>query len=102
MKRRLEIENYLNKFAKRIYFRKNDMFMKRSMIQKAFSVFEKRVRKVSPRSIGNWWKYAAVLLFPILVVGSWKLMHETEQVFYSSFVCCTNSAGMFASRVGFG
>lgn len=47
---------------------------------KAFSVFEKRVRKVSSRSIGNWWKYAAVLLFPILVVGSWKLMHETEQV----------------------
>ena len=47
---------------------------------KAFSVFEKRVRRVSPRSIGNWWKYAAVLLFPILVVGSWKLMHETEQV----------------------
>ena len=46
---------------------------------KAFSVFEKRVRKVSSRSIGNWWKYAAVLLFPILVVGSWKLMHETEQ-----------------------
>ena len=47
---------------------------------KAFSVFEKRVRKVSSRGIGNWWKYAAVLLFPILVVGSWKLMHETEQV----------------------
>ena len=47
---------------------------------KAFSVFEKRVRKVSSRSIGNWWKYAAVLLFPILVVGSWRLMHETEQV----------------------
>lgn len=47
---------------------------------KAFSVFEKRVRRVSPRSIGNWWKYAAVLLFPILVVGSWRLMHETEQV----------------------
>lgn len=47
---------------------------------KAFSVFEKRVRKVSSRSIGNWWKYAAVLLFPILVVGAWKLMHETEQV----------------------
>ena len=47
---------------------------------KAFSVFEKRVRKVSSRSIGNWWKYVAVLLFPILVVGSWKLMHETEQV----------------------
>ena len=47
---------------------------------KAFSVFEKRVRKVYSRSIGNWWKYAAVLLFPILVVGSWKLMHETEQV----------------------
>lgn len=47
---------------------------------KAFSVFEKRVRKVSSRSMGNWWKYAAVLLFPILVVGSWKLMHETEQV----------------------
>ena len=47
---------------------------------KAFSVFEKRVRKVSSRSIGNSWKYAAVLLFPILVVGSWKLMHETEQV----------------------
>ena len=47
---------------------------------KAFSVFEKRVSKVSSRSIGNWWKYAAVLLFPILVVGSWKLMHETEQV----------------------
>lgn len=47
---------------------------------KAFSVFEKRVRKVSSRSIGNWWKYAAMLLFPILVVGSWKLMHETEQV----------------------
>ena len=47
---------------------------------KAFSVFEKRVRKVSSRSIGNWWKYAAVLLFPILVVGSWKLMHETVQV----------------------
>lgn len=47
---------------------------------KAFSVFEKRVRKVSSRNIGNWWKYVAVLLFPILVVGSWKLMHETEQV----------------------
>ena len=47
---------------------------------KAFSVFEKRVRKVYSRSIGNWWKYAAVLLFPILVVGSCKLMHETEQV----------------------
>ncbi len=47
---------------------------------KAFSVFEKRVKNVSPRSFGKWWKYAAVLLFPILVVGSWKLMHETEQV----------------------
>lgn len=46
---------------------------------KALYVFEKRVRKVSPKYIGRWWKYAAVLLFPVLVVGSWKLMHETEQ-----------------------
>ena len=46
---------------------------------KALHVFEKRVRKVSPKYIGHWWKYAAVLLFPILVVGSWKLMHETVQ-----------------------
>ena len=38
----LEIENYLNKFAKRIYFRKNDMFMKRSMIQR-LSLFLKNV-----------------------------------------------------------
>ena len=47
---------------------------------KALHVFEKRVRKVSPKYIGRWWKYAVVLLFPILVVGSWKLMHETVQV----------------------
>ena len=39
----------------------------------AFRAFEKRVRKVSRRRrIGGWWKYAAVLLLPLLVVGVWK------------------------------
>ena len=47
---------------------------------KALRTFEKHVRKVSVRGIGRWWKYAAVLLFPILVVGSWKLIYEVEQV----------------------
>ena len=47
---------------------------------KALRTFEKHVRKVSARGIGRWWKYAAVLLFPILVVGSWKLIYEVEQV----------------------
>ena len=47
---------------------------------KALRTFEKHVRKVSARGFGRWWKYAAVLLFPILVVGSWKLIYEVEQV----------------------
>lgn len=42
----------------------------------------KRIKRERVRQIGfrYWWKYAVVLLFPILVVGSWKLMHETVQV----------------------
>ena len=48
--------------------------------KKALYAFEKRVGKVSPRGIGRWWKYAAVLLLPILVVGLWKLVYEVEQV----------------------
>ena len=47
---------------------------------KALRIFEEQIKIGSRRSIRRWWKYAAVLLFPILVVGSWKLMHETEQV----------------------
>ena len=47
---------------------------------KALSTFEKHVRKVSTRGFGRWWKYAAVLLLPILVVGLWKLVYEVEQV----------------------
>ena len=62
-----------------------DLFSKERVVyekiddKKALYAFEKRVGKVSPRGIGRWWKYAAVLLFPILVVGSWRLIHETEQ-----------------------
>ena len=47
---------------------------------KALRTFEKHVRKVSTRGFGRWWKYAAVLLLPILVVGLWKLVYEVEQV----------------------
>ena len=47
---------------------------------KALRTFEKHVRKVSTRGFGRWWKYAAVLLLPILVVGLWKLEYEVEQV----------------------
>ena len=63
-----------------------DLFSKERVVyekiddKKALYAFEKRVGKVSPRGIGRWWKYAAVLLFPILVVGSWRLIHEMEQV----------------------
>ena len=47
---------------------------------KALRTFEKHVRKVSTRGFGRWWKYAAGLLLPILVVGLWKLVYEVEQV----------------------
>ena len=47
---------------------------------KALRTFEKHVRKVSTRGFGRWWKYAAVLLLPILVDGLWKLVYEVEQV----------------------
>ena len=47
---------------------------------KALRTFEKHVRKVSTRGFGRWWKYSAVLLLPILVVGLWKLVYEVEQV----------------------
>ena len=47
---------------------------------KALRTFEKHVRKVSTRGFGRWWKYAAMLLLPILVVGLWKLVYEVEQV----------------------
>ena len=78
MKRRYGIGNCLNKFAKRICFQR--FVYEKIDDTKALRTFEKHVRKVSARGIGRWWKYAAVLLFPILVVGSWKLIYEVEQV----------------------
>jgi len=68
------------------FIAQEDLFSKERFVYekiddtKALRTFEKHVRKVSARGIGRWWKYAAVLLFPILVVGSWKLIYEVEQV----------------------
>lgn len=87
---RQELEKWCEEKARnRRFFEQvcqEDLFSKERVVyekiddKKALYAFEKRVGKVSPRGIGRWWKYAAVLLFPILVVGSWRLIHEMEQV----------------------
>lgn len=40
--------------------------------RRAFRAFEKQVKEAPRRRIGRWWKYVAVLLLPLLVVGVWK------------------------------
>lgn len=87
---RQELEKWCEEKARnRRFFEQvcqEDLFSKERVVyekiddKKALYAFEKRVGKVSPRGIGRWWKYAAVLLLPILVVGLWKLVYEVEQV----------------------
>lgn len=52
--------------------------------EKAFRLFEMRTenieRKGRHRHVGNWWKYAAVLLFPILIAGIWKWVQPGEKM----------------------
>ena len=39
---------------------------------KALRIFEEQIKIGSRRSIRRWWKYAAVLLLPLLIGGIWK------------------------------
>lgn len=48
--------------------------------RKALQVFEKQTRKGSRRYVGNWWKYAAVLLLPLLIAGIWRWTYREEKV----------------------
>lgn len=52
--------------------------------EKAFRYFERQTGATRQKGerwhIGGWWKYVAVLLFPILIVGIWKWVQPEEKV----------------------
>ena len=47
---------------------------------KALRIFEEQIKIGSRRSIRRWWKYAAVLLLPLLIGGIWKWKSLEKEV----------------------